>query len=66
MSEPYEHVRRTEHQITVTAERITTGVLHHLAVELLNECGNDADVFVTVRGAAGPRDDQEIMFEVTS
>jgi len=62
----YDHTQRTEHLVTVMAERLTIGVLHHLAAKLLDECGNDALVSVEIHGASGPRDDQSITFQVTS
>lgn len=62
--DPYTHDADTRHTIRVSADRLTTGVLHHIASTLIEECGNDLTVNLRIFKPDGSAD--EIMIEVTT
>lgn len=52
-SDPYVHETSVKHRISVLTDRLTSGVLAHLANSLLDQCGNDVTLDVTIVESVG-------------
>lgn len=62
--EPYLLVADVKYAATVEGGRLTSGVLLHLAAALVDQCGNDAQLDVTI--VDGPGDERKLRIEVST